>query len=70
MKKEKYKQPLALLAEEALQEAVYEAIQDHARTGDKVAIYRNGKVVEVPAQSLRLRRPRKKTKIPVPKVPR
>jgi len=53
----KRKQPLARIAEQALQEAVYDAIRDHARTGDKVALYRNGKVIEVLARTLHLKRP-------------
>jgi len=58
MKKRKQKKPLALLAEKALQEAVNEAIRDHAKTNDKVVIFKNGKVVEVSARTIRL--PKKK----------
>jgi hypothetical protein len=57
MKKTNPKMPLALIAEAALKEAVYEAIKDHARTGDSVAIFKNGKVIEVPARKLKLRKP-------------
>ena len=39
-------------AEQAMKEAVAETIQDHARTGDPLAIWRNGKVVWVPAKQL------------------
>ena len=39
-------------AEQALKKAVAETIQDHARTGDPVVIWRNGKVVWVPAAQL------------------
>ena len=45
-------------AEQAMKEAVAETIQDHARTGDPLAIWRNGKVVWVPAKQL-LRQERK-----------
>ena len=45
-----------LKAEKAMKEAVTETIRDHARTGDPVVIWRNGKVVWVPARQL-LRRP-------------
>ena len=39
-------------AERALKKAVAETIRDHARTGDPVVIWRNGKVVWVPAKQL------------------
>ena len=39
-------------AEAALKEAVRKAIEDHAKTNDKVVIYQNGKVLEVSAKSL------------------
>ena len=39
-------------AEKAMKEAVAETIQDHARTGDPLAIWRNEKVVWVPAKQL------------------
>lgn len=47
-------------AEQALKKAVAETIRDHARTGDPVVIWRNGKVVQVPAASLLPRRSRKR----------
>ena len=37
----------------ALREAVKETIRDHARTGDPIVIWRNGKVIWVPAKQLR-----------------
>ena len=58
MKKKGKNLPLALRAEAALKEAVYKAIKDHARTGDPVVIYKDGKVLEIPARKLRLRKPR------------
>ena len=41
---------LADLAERALKEAVRETIKDHKRTGDPIAIWRNGKVAKIPAK--------------------
>jgi len=46
-------------AEKALKKAVAKTIQDHARTGDPVVIWRNGRVVWVPAKQL-LQQQRKK----------
>ncbi len=40
-------------AEKALKKAVAKTIQDHARTGDPIVIWRNGKVTWVPAKQLR-----------------
>ena len=40
-------------AEKALKQAVAKTIQDHARTGDPIVIWRNGKVIWVPARQLR-----------------
>lgn len=44
---------LAYLAEKALKEAVQDVIKDHERTRDPLVIWRNGKVVFVPAKQLR-----------------
>ena len=41
-----------LKAEKALKEAVAETIRDHYRTGDPLAIWRNGKVEWVRAEKL------------------
>ena len=57
MKKENKNIPLALRAEAALKKAVYLAIQDHVRTGDPVVFFKNGKVMEVSAAKLRLKKP-------------
>ena len=48
---------LALMAEEALKVAVYEAIKDHERTGDRVAIWRKGRAVLVDPKTLKLAKP-------------
>ena len=47
--------PLEKMAEEALREAVAEVIADHKRTGDPIAILRNGKVVHIPPDQIELR---------------
>ena len=39
-------------AEKALKKAVAKTIQDHARTGDPIVIWRDGKVTWVPAKTL------------------
>jgi hypothetical protein len=59
MKKEKKLFPklLAYQAEEALQKAVAEAIAEHHRNGVPIAIWRNGKVVRIPADQIEVREP-------------
>ena len=42
----------SLLAVKAMKKAVVEVIKNHARTGDPLAIWRDGKVVWVPAAQL------------------
>jgi hypothetical protein len=49
---------LARKAEMALRKAVHEVIVDHKRTGDPVVIWRDGRVVRVPAAQLLRRRRR------------
>ncbi len=53
-KKKRAEVPLEKMAEEALREAVAEVIADHKRTGDPIAILRNGKVVHVPADQIEI----------------
>ncbi len=53
-KKKPAEVPLEKLAEEALKEAVAGVIADHKRTGDPIAILRNGKVVHVPADQIEI----------------
>ena len=43
---------ISVKAEQALKRAVAETIRDHARTGDPLAIWRDGKVAWVPAAQL------------------
>jgi hypothetical protein len=48
---------LAYKAEEALRKAVAEAIAEHRRNGVPIAIWRNGKVVRIPADQIEVRGP-------------
>lgn len=50
--------PLAYLAEEALKEAVAEALAEHRRNGVPIAVWRNGKVVRIAADQIEVREPR------------
>ena len=43
---------ISIKAEKALKEAVAKMIREYARTGDSIVIWRNGKVVQVPASQL------------------
>ena len=43
---------ISVKAEKAMKAAVAKTIQDHARTGDPIVIWRNGKVVWIPAKTL------------------
>jgi hypothetical protein len=47
--------PIGIRAEEALKKAVAEAIADHKRTGDPIAIWRDGKVVQIPPEQIEVR---------------
>ena len=59
MKKVKKSSPtlLAYHAEEALREAVAEAIAEHRRNGVPIAIWRNGKVARISAEQIEVREP-------------
>ena len=48
---------MAFLAEEALKKAVARTIADHKRTGDPIVIWRDGKVVKIPAGQIEVREP-------------
>lgn len=57
----KVRRSLALLAyraEEALCRAVGEAIAEHRRNGIPIAIWRNGRVVRIPADQIEVREPK------------
>jgi len=49
--------PLAFRAEQALKEAVAEAIAAHTRAGVPIAVWRNGKVSTVHADQIEIREP-------------
>jgi hypothetical protein len=58
MKKARRSLPLlAYRAEEALRKAVAEAIAEHRRNGVPIAIWRNGKVIRIPADQIEVREP-------------
>ena len=62
MKKEKVSRkqsdmPMAFRAEEALKKAVADTIADHKRTGHPIVIWRDGKVVRIPADQIEIREP-------------
>jgi hypothetical protein len=44
-------------AHEALRSAVAEAIAEHRRNGVPIAIWRNGRVVRIPADQIEVREP-------------
>ncbi len=54
---------LAYKAEEALREAVAEAIAEHRRNGVPIAVWRNGKVVRIPADQIVVREPQVEYKV-------
>lgn len=54
---------LAYRAEEALRKAVAEAIAEHRRNGIPIAIWRNGKVVCIPADQIQVREPKSEYKV-------
>ncbi len=54
---------LSLLAFGALKKAVANTIADHARTGDPIAIWRDGKAVLVPADSVGTRESKKASRV-------
>ena len=49
--------PLAFRAEQALKEAVAEAIVAHTRAGVPIVVWRYGKVVKVPVDQIEIREP-------------
>ena len=65
MKKVRRSLPLlAYRAEEALRKAVAEAIAEHRRNGVPIAIWRNGKVVRVPADQIEVQEPQIEYTVP------
>ena len=55
--------PMAVRAEEALKKAVAKAIADHKRTGDPIVVWRDGRVVKIPAEQIEIREPEAEYKI-------
>jgi hypothetical protein len=56
MKKKNLKNiPIGIRAEEALKKAVADAIADHKRSGNSIVIWRDGKVVKIPADQIEIR---------------
>lgn len=53
----KHHKVLAYMAEKAFKEAVAEAINEHRRNGVPIAVWRNGRVVLVPATRMMVREP-------------
>ena len=49
--------PLEVRAEEALKKAVADTIADHKRTGDPIVVWRDGRVVKIPAEQIEIREP-------------
>ncbi len=47
--------PIGIRAEEALKKAVADTIADHKRFGDPIVIWRDGKVVKIPADQIEIR---------------
>jgi len=44
--------PLKVKAERALKEAVAEALAEHKRQGNPIAVWRDGKVVRIPPEEI------------------
>jgi len=52
MKKDHKNMSLGEMAEEALKKAVARVVEEHRKSGEPLAVWRNGKVVRVPADQL------------------
>jgi len=52
-----FEMPMAMRAEKALKKAVARAIADHKRTGDPIVVWRDGRVVKIPADQIEIREP-------------
>jgi len=50
--------PIGIRAEEALKKAVTDTIADHKRFSDSIVIWRDGKVVKIPADQIEIREDR------------
>ena len=52
--------PLEIRAEEALVKAVAKAIAEHKRAGHPIVVWRDGRVVKIPADQIEIREPEAK----------
>ncbi|MFH1078824.1 MAG: hypothetical protein V1766_00945 [Pseudomonadota bacterium] len=52
MKKDHKNMSLGEMAEEALKKAVARVVEEHRKSGEPLAVWRDGKVVRVPADQL------------------
>lgn len=57
MKKEVKDLPLDVRAEMALKEAVADAIAEHKRMGRPIVVWRDGKVVKIPPEEIKVPNP-------------
>jgi hypothetical protein len=53
MKKDHKNMSLGDMAEEALKKAVARVVEEHRKSGEPLAVWRDGKVVRVPADQLK-----------------
>jgi len=58
-----FEMPMVVRAEEALKKAVARAIADHKRTGDPIVVWRDGRVVKIPAEQIEIREPEAEYKV-------
>ena len=63
MKKTKNSSSWVRQAHEAFRKAVAEAIAEHRRNGVPIAIWRNGRVVRIPADQIEVREPQVEYKV-------
>jgi hypothetical protein len=52
MRKDPKKMSLGEMADEALKKAVARVVEEHRKSGEPLAVWRDGKVVRVPADQL------------------
>ncbi len=54
--------PIARKAEKALRIAVAKTLEDHRRTGDPIVVWKNGRVVTIPASRIPRLKPARRLK--------
>ena len=64
MRKDLKKMSLGEMAEEALKKAMARVVEKHRRSGDPLAVWRDGEVVHVPADQLQRPGARRESKLP------